>query len=164
VISAPSAQIKRLGPNKAELIADGDQFDRSIMFADRPNRYVKYVTFTALKHEWALGYNNFQNDPPNAVLAAPNLHPTIVKLTSYRIKGHKIYFTMTNLQDNTPFPAHTKRFMMMIDATHWWGCDCGLIGPIFPDQVGGKGCKAPAGWKPPSNWTCNSNDTSCSYK
>lgn len=164
VISAPGAQIKQLSATKAELMIDGNQFDRNIMFSDRPNRYVKYVTFKALKRQWSLGNNNFKNDPPNAVIAAPNVRPTIVKLTNYHLKGHMVYFTMTNLQDNTPFPHHIKRFMLMIDSTYWWGCECGLIGPIFPSEVGGKGCKAPAGWKPPSNWKCNSNNTSCSLK
>lgn len=126
VISAPTAQFKQLSDKKAVLIANGSKFDRSIMFTDKPQRYVKYITFTGLKHTWAAGYHNFVDQAPEAMLVAPTLPPTVVKLDGYHINGDKITFTVTNLRNNQPFPKQTKRFMMLVSPDK--SLDCGRVG------------------------------------
>ncbi|MCL7407396.1 hypothetical protein MWN63_15590 [Paradonghicola geojensis] len=57
----------------SEFISDGETFtipfEREVFaFTDRPNRLYRYLNATEFASLWGIGYNDFTENPPNAVL------------------------------------------------------------------------------------------------
>lgn len=47
--------------------------DKTIMFADRPDRIVTYVSTGGFISNWTTGMDSFESDPPNAVLVLDDM-------------------------------------------------------------------------------------------
>ena len=70
VIDAKKGEIKKDKKGQYHLVLKKVDMKQVIMFSDRPQRIVKYITGKDLKKIWKEGTNSFQEDPPNAVLSA----------------------------------------------------------------------------------------------
>lgn len=70
--------------------------EQVLMYSDRPNRIVKYITGANLAKFWVAGDNSFKVNPPNAILSTESIRPTVVVLHDIKVNGTYAVFDMTS--------------------------------------------------------------------
>ena len=92
VIDAKKGVIKKDKNGQYHLILKKVDMNQVIMFSDRPQRIVKYITGKDLQTLWKEGKKSFEKDPPNAVLSGMGIKTKIVILNGIQVD--KIHIRM----------------------------------------------------------------------
>ena len=79
----------------------------TLYFSDRPQRVVGHMTTADFVDLWAEGDNNFEEDPPNAVLAClePGAHApedAVVVLQQPRLENGELLYSIETLEGTVP--------------------------------------------------------------
>lgn len=104
VVSGGTGSITHASNGEYTLRMDLPKMDQVIMFSDRPNRIVRYISAKELKQLGHTGPHNYNKIPPNAVLSAKQLRPLVVKLSSLTIKDDQTVYTFKPLKAGTKLP------------------------------------------------------------
>ena len=79
----------------------------TLYFSDRPKRIVGHMTTADFVDLWAEGDNNFEEDPPNAVLAFPEPgdeapEDAVVVLQQPRLEDGELSYSIKTLEGTVP--------------------------------------------------------------
>lgn len=130
ISSAPASYLFVVAAGKGNLDYNNDSktytlslnipdLNQVLMFADRPNRTIKYITGTELQNLWTNGTNNFKTDPPNAVLSSIAIPPTVVVLGQMKVDNNTITYTFSC--DKNLTPANLSHITLTIDDISFHG-------------------------------------------
>ncbi len=92
-------------------------------FADRPNRIVENIELSRFVSGWSEGMDSFQDDPPNATLAADGAAPVIVELNKLRQSENGLQYDVMVLSGE--MPREMDGITLVIDDNESM---CGYIG------------------------------------
>ena len=92
VISAGEGRLKALKNGEYGLTMKLPDVNQVIMFSDRPKRILKVISAQNLKYLGSHGANNYDQNPPNAVLSTTSFRPVIVTLTKASTQGDQAYY------------------------------------------------------------------------
>ena len=95
VIDAKKGEIKKDKNGQFHLMPKHTDMNHVIMFSDRPNRIVKYITGEALQKLWPIGKNSFKKDPPNAVLSGSGIKTQIVILNGIQVTKELVQYPIS---------------------------------------------------------------------
>lgn len=98
VITSKEGEITKNNKDQYILTLDHAKIERVLMFSDRPNRIVKYISPKDFKRLWGEGKNSFQKDPPNAI-AVFGQDKVAMKLVSITIDKDKTFFGVSSDDD-----------------------------------------------------------------
>ena len=98
-MSAKKGEIKQQDDGTYQLVLNKADVNHVIMFSDRPNRVVKYITAQELSKVWKTGANSFQQDPPNAVLSGMGIPTQIVILNGVQVDGNTVTYPIAISKD-----------------------------------------------------------------
>lgn len=90
VIDAKQGEITKDKKGQYHLILKKVDMNQVIMFSDRPQRIVKYITGKDLQTLWKEGSISFQKSPPNAVLSGKGMKTQIVVLNGISVTTDSI--------------------------------------------------------------------------
>ena len=102
VIDAKKGQIKKDKNGQYHLILKKVDMNQVIMFSDRPQRIVKYITGKDLQTLWKEGKNSFKKDPPNAVLSGKGITTQIVILRGVHVSKSNISMPISINRESLP--------------------------------------------------------------
>lgn len=89
-------------------------------FTDRPNRMHAYLNATEFASLWGIGYNDFTENPPNAVLtwvADGKMQEAELKLTAIALNDHGRTITYTAaFEAGTALPKSASAISLFIDS------------------------------------------------
>lgn len=106
VISAKNGEIRQNDNKEYILSLEHTQIERVLMFSDRPNRIVKFISPKNFQKMWGEGgQNSFKNDPPNAI-AVFGQEKIAMKLIRVSVDKDRINFVITS--DDSTLHDHKK--------------------------------------------------------
>lgn len=108
VIDAKQGEIKKDKNGQYHLILKKVDMNQVIMFSDRPQRIVKYITGKDLQTLWKGGKNSFEKDPPNAVLSGSGIKTQIVILNGIQVDKSHVSMPISVSKDR---PSHMPHIM-----------------------------------------------------
>ena len=128
VIDAKQGEIKKDKNGQYHLILQKVDMNQVIMFSDRPQRIVKYITGKDLQSLWKEGKNSFEKDPPNAVLSGTGIKTQIVILNGIDEANASLSISISDgIVDNNNSPLAVNRLsknvLLVIDGYHNYCCD-----------------------------------------
>jgi len=128
VIQAKQGKIETKD-GKTFLVLKHADVNHVIMFSDRPNRIVKYITGTDLQKLWKEGKDSFAVDPPNAVLSSAGQKAQIVILNGMTVTETTVESPISISEDEKKeigklVEGAFKDVTAVVDS---WGCDWGII-------------------------------------
>ena len=93
VVSAGEGSIKKKGSGY-ELSLDLNSVQQTLLFTERPARFVKYIQKQGIKQAW---YDknithNFSENAPNAVLSTQDAKPGVITITQMHMHGSHVRF------------------------------------------------------------------------
>lgn len=96
-------------------------YEREIFgFTDRPNRMHAYLNATEFASLWGIGYDDFTENPPNAVLtwvADDKVQEAELKLTAIALNDHGRTITYTaTFEAGTALPKSASAISLFIDS------------------------------------------------
>lgn len=115
-VSAGTGYLKSLGNNQYALTMNLPSTGQVVMFSDRPQRIVKVINAKTLAKIGTLGSNSFAKSPPNAVLSAQGMMPTIVMVTGVKVKGNQATYQLKT-GPNEPKPSKLNQALKKITLT-----------------------------------------------
>lgn len=115
-ISAKKAFTSRTGDSARQLVIGVPHIEEVRISSDKPNKVVKIISTNEFKKLWSRGSNSFSMDPPNAVLSANNLPPTIISLTSSQVDSNAILYTFKILRGSISPNAVLTHITLTVDS------------------------------------------------
>ncbi len=126
ILSSGKATVRKVKSGVYELRMILPPTNQVLLEPNRPNSSF-YVPLRMLKGIWDLGKDSFKKVPPNAVLSAEKLRPTVVVLTSFSIgKNDTAIFTLSS---KGPFKeGRLRKVVMTVDSKSCCEFACDISG------------------------------------